>query len=54
LFGYSDAHLSDGAKLAVERARDRIFRSDWRSVFDIENVIREVKAITQGMSANKL
>ena len=48
LFGYSDARLSDGAKLAVERARDRLFQPDWRSVFDIENVVAEVKAITQG------
>ncbi|MCL5998583.1 MAG: semialdehyde dehydrogenase, partial [Chloroflexi bacterium] len=51
LFGYSDARLSDGAKLAVERARDRLFKPDWRSVFDIENVIQEVKAITQGRAA---
>jgi D-apionate oxidoisomerase len=54
LFGYSDARLSDGAKLAVERARERLFRPDWRSVFDIENVIREVKAITQGRADHKL
>jgi D-apionate oxidoisomerase len=53
LFGYSDARLSDGARLAVERARDRIFKPDWRSVFDIENVIAEVKAITQGRAAMK-
>ena len=52
LFGYSDARLSDGAKLAVERARDRLFKPDWRKVFDIENVIGEVKAITQGRAAN--
>ena len=52
LFGYSDARLSDGAKLAMERARDRLFKPDWRSVFDIENVISEVKAITQGRAAN--
>jgi hypothetical protein len=51
LFGYSDARLSDGAKLAVERARNRLFKPDWRSVFDIDNVIQEVKAITQGRAA---
>lgn len=48
LFGYSDARLSDGAKLAVERARTRLLQPDWRSVFDIDNVFAEVKAITQG------
>ena len=53
LFGYSDARLSDGAKLAVERGMERLFKPDWRSVFDIENVIREVKAITQGRSAGR-
>jgi D-apionate oxidoisomerase len=51
LFGYSDARLSDGAKLAVERARERIFQPDWKNVFELENVIQEVKAITQGRAA---
>ena len=51
LFGYLDAQFSDGARLAVERARSRIFRPDWQQVFDIENVKAEVKAITQGRAA---
>ncbi len=51
LFGFIDAQLSDGAKLAVERARQRIFQPDWRTVFEPENVISEVKAITQGRAA---
>lgn len=50
LFGFIDAQLSDGAKLAVERARERLFRPDWRDVFDTENVKNEVKAITQSIS----
>jgi hypothetical protein len=54
LFGYSDARLSDGARLAVERAKDRLFKPDWRSVFDIENVVQEVKAITRGRAEGKL
>jgi len=49
LFGYVDAQFSDGAKLAIERAKKRVFRPDWREVFDPENVLAEVKAITQGV-----
>jgi hypothetical protein len=48
LFGYIDAQLSDGAKLAVERAKKSIFQPDWKKVFEPENVMNEVKAITQG------
>jgi hypothetical protein len=51
LFGYLDAQFSDGAKLAVERAKGSIFQPDWKNVFDLENVKREVKAITQARAA---
>jgi hypothetical protein len=51
LFGYIDAQLSDGAKLAVERAKKSIFQTDWKKVFEPENVMKEVKAITQGRAA---
>jgi D-apionate oxidoisomerase len=50
LFKYIDAELSDGAKLAVSRARQRIFQPDWKKVFEPENVMAEVKAITQSIS----
>jgi D-apionate oxidoisomerase len=50
LFKYIDAELSDGAKLAVSRAKGRIFQPDWKKVFEPENVMAEVKAITQGIS----
>ncbi len=53
LFGFIDAELSDGAKLAVERAKQSIFQPDWKKVFEPENVMREVKAITQGRGAKK-
>ena len=53
LFGYLDAQFSDGAKLAVERAKQRIFQPDWKQVFDLENVKQEVKAITQARAAAK-
>jgi hypothetical protein len=51
LFGYIDADLSDGAKLAVERAKSSIFQPDWKRVFEPENVMSEVKAITAGRKA---
>jgi ketol-acid reductoisomerase len=47
LFGLIDAQLSDGAKLAVERAKKSVFQPDWKKVFEPENVMQEVKAITQ-------
>ncbi len=50
LFQYIDAELSDGAKMAVSRARDRIFQPDWKDVFLPENVMAEVNAITQEIS----
>ena len=51
LFGYLDAQFSDGAKLAVERAKRNIFQPDWKKVFELENVLEEVKAITQARAA---
>jgi D-apionate oxidoisomerase len=48
LFGYADAKLSDGAKMAVERARTNLFQPDWKKVFETDRVMAEVKAITQG------
>jgi hypothetical protein len=48
LFGYLDAQFSDGAKLAVARAMDQLLRPDWKKVFEPENVLAQVKAITQG------
>lgn len=50
VFGYIDAKVSDGARLAVERARQHLFQPDWKKVFEPENVLAEVKAITQARS----
>jgi ketol-acid reductoisomerase len=47
LFKYIDAELSDGAKMAVSRAKQTIFQPNWKDVFKPENVMSEVKAITQ-------
>lgn len=49
LFGYIDAEVSDGAKLAAQRAREILLQPDWKAVFDPENVLREVRAITRGI-----
>jgi hypothetical protein len=48
LFGYLDAQFSDGAKLAVARAMDQLLRPDWKKVFEPDNVLAQVKAITRG------
>jgi hypothetical protein len=50
LFKYIDAQLSDGAKMAVARARTRLFQPDWKELFKRENIMAEVKAITQGIT----
>lgn len=50
LFKFIDAELSDGAKMAVARARQNLFQPNWKDVFKLENVYEEVKAITQGIA----
>lgn len=50
LFGFIDAEVSDGARLMMERAKQRIFQSDWKKVFEPESILEEIKAITQGAS----
>ena len=54
LFKYIDAQLSDGARMAVSRARQRLFQPDWKDVFKPENVYAEVKAITQGIATGSI
>lgn len=53
LFGYIDAEVSEGAKLAVEHAMKNIFQPDWKKVFEPENVIKQVRAIVEGRSAKR-
>jgi hypothetical protein len=48
LFGYIDAQLSDGAKLAVQRGKKSLFQPDWKQVFEPENVMEQVRAIVEG------
>jgi hypothetical protein len=47
LFNFIDAEVSDGAKLAMARGMERIFQADWKKVFEPEDVLRQVKAITR-------
>jgi hypothetical protein len=39
--------FSDGAKKAIEKAKGQIFRSDWKKVFEPENVRECVEMITR-------
>jgi D-apionate oxidoisomerase len=47
LFGYAGFPFSDGAKLAVENAKSKIFLPDWKeNVLSIEAIKQQVKDIT--------
>jgi hypothetical protein len=50
-FGEADIPLSDGAKLAVSRGRERLFRPDWRALLEPEAIRSSVQAIVRGESA---
>jgi len=47
LFGNSGGVFSDGALLAMERGKQMLFQPNWKDAFKFENVMREVKAITE-------
>jgi D-apionate oxidoisomerase len=48
LFGYIGSPFSDGALMAIERGKKKLFQPDWASVFEPDNVMAEIKAITAG------
>ena len=48
-FGKVDFPFSDGAKLIIEYGRQRLLRPDWKSVFEPEDVKRQVKTIVTGV-----
>ena len=48
LFGFYDAQVSDGAKKAAARAQQQILQPDWKRIFEPDNVMREIRAITRG------
>jgi hypothetical protein len=37
--------------MAIERGKKKLFQPDWAAVFEPENVMAEIKAITAGTSA---
>jgi len=47
VFDFAGAPVSDGAKLAVSKAKEQIFQPDWKKkVFEIENIRKSVREIT--------
>jgi len=46
LFDEIDWEFSDGAKKAIEEAKKSIFQSDWKKVFEPENLKESVEKIT--------
>ena len=53
LFGYIGSPFSDGALMAIERGKKKLFQPDWARVFEPENVMAEIRAITAGTSVAK-
>lgn len=53
LFGYVGSPFSDGALMAIEHGKKQILQPDWKKVFEPENVLAEIKAITDGTSLAK-
>ncbi len=46
LFGYVGSPFSDGALMAIERGKKFLLQPDWRRIFEPENVLGEIRAIT--------
>lgn len=46
LFDVTEYPMSDGAQLAVNKAKAQIFQPDWKKVFATENVKKSVREIT--------
>lgn len=50
VFGYAGFPFSDGAKLAIEQAYDKIFKPDWKEqIFTREALMTSVKQITDSL-----
>lgn len=47
LFDEAGFTFSDGAKLAISQAKEKIFRSDWKQVMAIDSIQKSVKEITR-------
>ena len=47
IFDEAGFPFSDGALLAIEQAKEKIFRPDWKQVMTLESIQQSVKDITQ-------
>jgi hypothetical protein len=47
LFGQVGSPFSDGALLAIEQARPKLFQPDWKRIFEPEEIQASVRAITE-------
>jgi hypothetical protein len=47
LFGFLDAEVSDGAKLAAKRGMERLLQPDWKKAFEPDDVRDQVMAIVE-------
>ncbi|HYP08592.1 MAG TPA: phosphogluconate dehydrogenase C-terminal domain-containing protein [Bryobacteraceae bacterium] len=52
LFGYIGSPFSDGALKAIERGKKKIIRDDWKTVFEPENVMADIKAIVHATTSS--
>ena len=48
IFGQLDWQLSEGAALALSKAKDALFRPDWDAIFAPESILASVREITGG------
>lgn len=48
VFDEIDWEFSDGAKVAIEKAKEKIFQPDWKKVFDREHLKESVRDIVKG------
>lgn len=48
VFDEIDWEFSDGAKVAIEKAKSKIFQPDWKKVFDREHLKESVRDIVKG------
>lgn len=48
IFEQLDWKLSEGAAMALSKAKDALFKEDWHSIFDRDAVLSSVRAITGG------
>jgi hypothetical protein len=48
IFEQLDWRLSEGAQMALDKARGALFKDDWYKIFDRGSILESVRAITGG------